>query len=48
MVPGFIRQYKPKGTEIQEKAGHYYVHKVKAYYDKETKKSRRKTLGCIG
>lgn len=48
MVPDFIRQYKPKGTEIQEKAGHYYVHKVKAFYDKETKKSRRKTLGCIG
>ena len=48
MIPDSIKQYRPKGTEIQEKSGHYYVHKVQAYYDKETKKSRRKTLGCIG
>lgn len=48
MISDSIKQYKPKGTEIQEKTGHYYVHKVKAYYDKKTKKSRRKTLGCIG
>lgn len=48
MIPDSIKKYRPKGTEIQEKAGHYYVHKVKAYYDKETKKSRRNTLGCIG
>jgi hypothetical protein len=48
MIPNSIKQYRPKGTEIQEKSGHYYVHKVKAYYDKKTKKSRRKTLGCIG
>jgi hypothetical protein len=48
VIPDSIKQYRPKGTEIQEKAGHYYVHKVKAYYDKETKKARRKTYGCIG
>lgn len=48
MIPDFIKQFKPKGTEIQEKTGHYYVHKVKAYYDKDTKRPRRKSLGCIG
>jgi len=48
MIPDSIKQFRPKGTEIQEKSGHYYVHKVKGYYDKDTKKSKRKTLGCIG
>ena len=48
MIPDEIKKYRPKGTEIFEKKGHYYVYKVKGYYDKETKKSKRKTLGCIG
>jgi len=48
MIPDTIKQFRPKGTEIQEKSGHYYVHKVKGYYDKDTKTSKRKTLGCIG
>jgi hypothetical protein len=36
------------GTEIRHKNGHYYVYKVEGYYDKETKKPKSRSLGCIG
>lgn len=48
MIPDFIKSYRPKNTEIRAKGGHYYVYKVKGVYDKETKKSKTKYLGCIG
>ena len=48
MTPDTIKQFKPDGTEIHQKNGHYYVYKVKGYYDKVTKKPKTKSLGCIG
>jgi len=48
MIPDYIKQYKPPNSEIRYKNGHYYVYSVKGYYDRETKKSKSKSLGCIG
>ena len=48
MTPDFIKQHKPKGTEIRHKNGHYYVYKVEGYYDKVAKKPKSRSLGCIG
>lgn len=47
-IPDSIKKHRPVGTEIQEHGGRYYVYKVKAVYDPITKKSRRKSEGCIG
>lgn len=48
MIPESIKVHQPKYTEIRHKNGHYYVLLVKAYYDKETHKSKRRSLGIIG
>jgi len=48
VIPETIRQHRPKGTEIRYKGGHYYVYKVKAFWDREAKKPKRRSLGCIG
>jgi len=48
MIPDSIKCHKPKGTEIRHKNGHYYVYRVKGYYDKVAHKSKSKSLGCIG
>lgn len=48
MIPDSIKKFRPKNTEIHAKNGHYYVYEVKAFYDKETGKSKRRSLGCIG
>jgi hypothetical protein len=48
MIPDYIKQFKPPSSEIRHKNGRYYVYAVKGYYDRETKKSKSKSLGCIG
>ena len=48
MVPEYIKCHKPGGTEIRHKNGHYYVYRVEGYYDKEARKSKSRSLGCIG
>ena len=48
MIPDAIKQFKPAGTEIRQKNGHYYVYMVKGYYDRVTGKPKSKSLGCIG
>ena len=48
MIPDTIKQHKLPGTEIRHKNGHYYVYKVEGYYDKEAKKPKSRSLGCIG
>lgn len=45
MIPDTIKVYRQKGTEIRHKNGHYYVYRVKGYYDE---KPKSKSLGCIG
>jgi hypothetical protein len=48
MIPDAIKRHKMPGTEIRHKNGHYYVYKVEGYYDKEAKKPKSRSLGCIG
>ncbi|MDR3186557.1 MAG: transposase [Christensenellaceae bacterium] len=48
MIPESIKQHKPDGCEIRHKNGHYYVYKVKGFYDRTTHKSKSKSLGCVG
>jgi hypothetical protein len=48
MIPDTIKCHKLSGTEIRHKNGHYYVYKVEGYYDKEAKKPKSRSLGCIG
>jgi transposase len=48
MIPDSIKCHKPRGTEIRNKNGHYYVYKVEGYYDKDAHKSKSRSLGCIG
>jgi len=48
MIPDSIKCHKPAGTEIRHKNGHYYVYKVEGYYDKEARKPKSRSLGCIG
>jgi len=47
-IPESIRIHRPKGTEIIKRGDTYYVAKVKAYYDKTTKKPKRRHEGIIG
>ena len=48
-IPDEIKQIKrPKCTEIRLISNHYYVYKYTCVYDKEKKKNKKKTLGCIG
>ena len=48
MIPDYIKQFKPPHSEVREKNGHFYVYSVKGYYDREAKKSKSKSQGCIG
>lgn len=48
MTPKEIMEFKPKGTEIHQKNGHYYVYRVVGYYDPASKKTKTKSKGCIG
>ena len=48
MIPDYIKKHKPPGSEIRHKNGHYYVYAVKGVYDRETKKSKSISQGCIG
>ena len=48
MIPDTIKRHKLPGTEIRHKNGHYYVYRVEGYYDKEAKKPKSRSLGCIG
>jgi hypothetical protein len=48
MIPDYIKQFKPPSSEIRHKNGRYYVYAVKGFYDREAKKSKSKSLGCIG
>jgi hypothetical protein len=43
-----IKCHKLSGTEIRHKNGHYYVYRVEGYYDKEARKPKSRSLGCIG
>jgi len=47
-VPEHIKKMKPPSTEVQNIKGRFYVYAVKGMYNKETKKSLSRRLGCIG
>jgi hypothetical protein len=44
--PSWVLSHKSKGTEIREFGGWYYLYQVSAFWDKEKKKSCKKT-GCL-
>jgi transposase len=48
MIPEEIKRHRPKGTEIHNINGKYYVYKTTSVWDKQKKKPRKKTLGSIG
>ena len=48
MIPESIKIHRPKGTEVRLFKGTYYVYKITSVWDKEKKKAKKKTLGCIG
>ncbi|MCH3975948.1 hypothetical protein [Bifidobacterium tibiigranuli] len=48
-VPDEIKAYeRPRCTEIHQVRGHYYVYKTTSVWDRERKRPRKKTLGCVG
>ena len=46
--PDWVIAHRKPGTEIRIIRGNYYLYSVKAYYDKELKKGRKKTLAYLG
>ena len=46
--PEWVTQHRKPGTEIRKFGNNYYVYEVKSFYDKEKKKSRKKTVGFLG
>lgn len=48
MIPESIKKHKPICTEIRLINGTYYVYKITSVWNKEEKRAKKKTLGCIG
>lgn len=46
--PEWATKYRKPGTELKLIGGKYYLYDVKSVYDKETKKSKKISLGIIG
>ncbi len=46
--PDWALQYKKSGTELRRIRGKYYLYEVSSYYDREKKKSRKKTGRMLG
>ncbi|TAG51362.1 MAG: hypothetical protein EAZ27_13675 [Cytophagales bacterium] len=46
--PDWVLVHKVKGTEIRKFGQKYYLYKVSAFWDKEKKKSRKKTICLLG
>ena len=46
--PSWVLSHKVKGTEIRHFNGRYYLYKISSFWDKEKKKSRKKTECLVG
>lgn len=46
--PAWVLRHKTPGTEIRHFKGRYYLYKISSFWDKEQKKSRKKTESLIG
>ena len=46
--PEWVIRYRKSGTEVRKFNNKYYLYAVKSFYDKEKKKSRKKTIGFLG
>lgn len=46
--PEWVLRHKEKGTELRVIRGKYYLYEVSCYYDKETKKPKKKTGKMLG
>ena len=46
--PDWVNRHKKPGTEIRKFGNRYYIYEAKGFYDKERKKSRKKTGEYLG
>lgn len=46
--PEWATKYRDKNTELRKINGKYYLYSVKSVYNKEKKRSFKKTLGILG
>jgi len=46
--PDWVNRHRKPGTEIRRFGNRYYLYEAKGFYDKERKKSRKKTGGYLG
>lgn len=46
--PEWATKFRAKNTELRRISGKYYLYSVKSVYDKEKKRSFKKTLGILG
>jgi hypothetical protein len=46
--PDWVNRHRKPGTEIRRFGNRYYVYEAKGFYDRERKKSRKKTGGYLG
>jgi hypothetical protein len=46
--PDWALEYKKPGTELKIINGRYYLYAVKSQYNKETKRSKKISLGILG
>ena len=46
--PDWVNKHRKQGTEIRKFGNRYYIYQVKGFYDKERKKSRKKTGEYLG
>lgn len=46
--PDWALKHRKPGTELRKIGNRYYLYEVKSFYDKEQKKSRKKTVGFLG
>ena len=47
-LPAWVEKYRGKGKGIKQISGHYYLYEVKSVWNKETKKSEKKTIAYLG
>jgi hypothetical protein len=47
-LPPWVKKFKTKGIEIKEDNGNYYARRIKGRYDRENKKSKKKTGEYLG
>lgn len=47
-LPGYIKQWKTKGVEIQKRGDRYYAYRISSRWDAVKKRAQKVTLGYLG